>query len=595
MVYSSIRLIVNEIGTIELIVFNHFYDTEPSFKEYSKSDFILRFLHAIIVGEIDTLNLKDRFVVEIKKAPVIIIGSGIAGLLTALKLSDAGISSLVVTKTKLTENSSRMAQGGIAAVVPENNQDSIELHIQDTLNAGAGLSEEFVCRSILSEGHFAIDDLIKLGVPFDRVNGKLAFTKEAAHSTQRILHAGGDATGRSIQDTLIYRTQTDPNIEVLEECVALNLLVHKNRCYGVDTVLYQDAEHPQQLLLLGQHTILSTGGIGRLYSQTTNPAIATGDGMALAYTAGAKIQDMEFVQFHPTAFWAEGSVRFLISEALRGEGGILRDHDGFEFAKAYHPQGELAPRDIVTRAIWSQLQKSNQPHVFLDITHLPQDKIETRFPNILQHCLEYNIDIRKDWIPVAPAAHYGMGGVQVNTYGQTSIENLCAVGEVISSGIHGANRLASNSLLECVVLARRVAAHIEIFSEVLPVDVMSIFPSRYQNKLHCSQSDELDTMIDQLRALMWQDAGIIRNAEGLQHALEKIERLEAEATRKGFLQFIPDGVEFQKMLITSRLICQGALQREESRGAQYRSDFPEKLDVAKHQTQQMTVKEEVKA
>lgn len=521
---------------------------------------------------------------ETKRAPVVIIGSGIAGLLTALKLSESGIASLVATKTLLAENSSRMAQGGIAAVIPENRQDSVELHVKDTLIAGAGLSDERIARSILEEGHLAIQDLLRLGVPFDTVEGKLTFTKEAAHTTSRILHAGGDATGRSIQDTLIYQVRMDPRIEVLEECVALKLLIHQGACQGVHVISYHNPQQLQQMVLLGQRTVLATGGIGRLYSQTTNPPVATGDGIALAYDAGAKLQDVEFIQFHPTAFWADGQVRFLVSEALRGEGGILRDRNGRAFAKDYHPQGELAPRDIVTRAIWAQILKDGTPCVQLDITHLPVETIELRFPNILQNCLQYGIDIRRDTIPVAPAAHYGMGGVWVDAMGQTTLQNLYAVGEVVSSGLHGANRLASNSLLECVVLARRVATLADTDSELLSLaETAETFPPFAINpRLRLGQSDELATSIRLLRDLMWSRAGITRNGRDLEDALSQIEILERHARQHGLLELVPDGIEFGNMLKASRLICQSALKREESRGAHYRIDFPSLAPVALH-------------
>ncbi len=530
---------------------------------------------------------------DIHKAPVIIIGSGIAGLLTALKLSDSGIESIVVTKTVLKENSSWMAQGGIAAVLPENHADSIELHVKDTLIAGAGLADESVTRSILAEGQLAIQDLIKLGVPFDRVDGKLTFTKEAAHSTQRILHAGGDATGRSIQDTLIYKVQHDPHITIYEQCIATRLLVHDNRCYGVEALRYQDGEWVEPQLLLGQHTVLATGGIGRLYAQTTNPPIATGDGIALAYEAGAKIQDMEFVQFHPTAFWADGQVRFLISEALRGEGGILRDKAGNAFAQQYHPMGELAPRDIVTRAISAQIVKDQQPFVWLDITHLPNKTIETRFPNILKACQSFGIDIRQDLIPVAPAAHYGMGGILVNTQGQTTVQNLYAIGEVVSSGLHGANRLASNSLLECVVFARRVSAHVETFSEILPIDILSTFPALNATQWQAGGHKLLNHGVDRIRKMMWTNVGILRSQSSLSAMLAEIDTLEQEAIEHNLFSWVPLGVEYRKMLLASRLIAQGALKREESRGAHYRLDFTEALPHATHNIQQMMRRQEV--
>lgn len=535
--------------------------------------------------------------------PVVIIGSGIAGLLTALKLAEGNIAVTVVTKTELTENSSRYAQGGIAAVLPNQSHDSLEAHVQDTLNAGAGLSNEAITRSILADAPYVIDDLLALGVPFDRVEGQLAFTKEAAHTHARILHAGGDATGRSIQDTLTQHVKAHPRITVFEQCTALSLLTDEdNRCGGVRVAHTKanaqgDMAQWHTQTIHAPYTIVATGGVGRLYAQTTNPVIATGDGVALAYQAGARVQDMEFVQFHPTAFWApddtkNGSVRFLISEALRGEGAILRNAAGEAYAKSYHPDGELAPRDIVTRLIWSEMAKSNQPHSYLDISHLPTAHLEQRFPTILQSCLSFGIDIRKDWIPVAPAAHYAMGGVFVDAQGQTSIPGLMAVGEVVCSQLHGANRLASNSLLECVVLARRVAEH--VVAAVTQDDqvenatyILDGAPSaRIMMATDPEDSQDWPLLVETLRSMMWQHAGIIRDEEGLQVCRGFIRQAQAQLQSTANGPDNPAWVSVMQMLTTSALIVDAALDRCESRGAHYRSDYPALLPEAKHSTQQ---------
>lgn len=535
--------------------------------------------------------------------PVVIIGSGIAGLLTALKLAEANVAVTVVTKTELTENSSRYAQGGIAAVMPNQTHDSLEAHVQDTLHAGAGLSNEAITRSILADAPNVIDDLLAFGVPFDRVNGQLAFTKEAAHTHARILHAGGDATGRSIQDTLTHLVKTHPLITVFEQCTALALLTDSARCYGVRVAHTQANEkgetaHWHTQTIHAPYTVLATGGVGRLYRQTTNPVIATGDGVALAYQAGAIIQDMEFVQFHPTAFWAAdetgtGSVKFLISEALRGEGAILRNAQGEAFAKTYHPDGELAPRDIVTRLIWSEMAKADQPHIYLDITHLTPEHLEQRFPTILKSCLRFGVDIRRDWIPVAPAAHYAMGGVYVDANGQTSIPGLLAVGEVVCSQLHGANRLASNSLLECVVQARRVASHVanDVATHGSPIGnstyvadgapLMPIIRAADQDT-----NQDLPVIIDALRSMMWQHAGIIRDEEGLLICRGFIRQAQQQLTSLGSALDNPVTASVAQMLTTSALIVEAALARCESRGAHYRADYPTLLPEAQHSTQQ---------
>jgi len=501
----------------------------------------------------------------------LVIGTGISGLFTALKLSSYGIKTLLVTKSALDESNSRYAQGGIAAVLPSNPLDSLDLHLQDTIRAGAGLCDEAAARSILSEGYTAIADLLAYGVPFDRnANQELALTREAAHSVGRILHAGGDATGHSVEMALIAKVKQDPNIDVIEYAQVVELLVEAGSCIGCRAVDYRNL---RELLIESSNTILATGGVGRLYSHTTNPAIATGDGIALAHQAGAQIDGMEFIQFHPTAFYADGKLHFLVSEALRGEGGILRTVDGERFAFKYHPDGELAPRDIVTRAIYAEMQAAQMQYVYLDITHLPVATIEQRFPTILASCLQFGVDIRTDWIPVAPAAHYLMGGITVDVDGKSTIPGLYAVGETASTGLHGANRLASNSLLECVVLARRVAefiARCESASEIVPVSVKGM-----DSRFIFEPDPAIHAVLERLHRLMWDKVGILRDEHGLRQALVEIQAMTADVEAQGWQAAVPMGTELQNQLIIARLICEAALGRHESRGAHYRTDYPQ--------------------
>jgi L-aspartate oxidase len=508
--------------------------------------------------------------------PALVIGTGISGLFTALKLASQGVKTLLVTKSALDESNSRYAQGGIAAVLPSNPLDSLELHLQDTIRAGAGLCDEAAARSILAEGYTAIADLLYFGVPFDRnPDQELALTREAAHSVGRILHAGGDATGHSVEMALIAKIKQDPNIEVIEYAQVVELLVEQGQCQGCRAVDYHNR---RELLILSPNIILATGGVGRLYSHTTNPSIATGDGIALAYQAGAKIDHMEFVQFHPTAFYAAGKLHFLVSEALRGEGGILRTAEGERFAFKYHPDGELAPRDIVTRAIYAEMQAAQMQHVYLDITHLPVATIEQRFPTILSSCLQFGVDIRKDWIPVAPAAHYLMGGITVDVDGKSTVPGLYAVGETASTGLHGANRLASNSLLECVVLARRVADFVSR-GGANPVRVDSNTVETYFKELPgaygFASESAMQEALDELHRLMWDKVGILRNATDLTQALERIRVLIALSESHHWHLAVPVGAELHNQLVVAQLVCEAAITRQESLGAHHRTDYPE--------------------
>ena len=475
--------------------------------------------------------------ISVKQVSALIVGTGISGLFTALKLSSAGIKTLLITKSALDESNSRYAQGGIAAVLPTNPDDSLELHLQDTIRAAAGLCNESAARSILSEGYASIEDLLFYGVPFDRnADNQLALTREAAHSVERILHAGGDATGHSVEMALVDRVRKDPLIEVIEYAQVVELLIRDGRCQGCRAV---DYHNQKEILAYSTHTILATGGIGRIYSHTTNPAIATGDGIALASRAGAGIENMEFIQFHPTAFYADGQLHFLVSEALRGEGGILRNRAGERFATTYHPDGELAPRDIVTRAIYAEMQAAEMPHVYLDISHLPAETIEKRFPTILSSCLKFGIDIRKDWIPVAPAAHYLMGGITVDVEGKTTMPGLYAVGETAYTGLHGANRLASNSLLECVVLARRVARYVGEHEGVQSL------PGEAETAAGFSFVEQpgMQDALSQLHKLMWESVGILRTGESLESALRQVEQLDTLVHEQAWQRVVPAGFE----------------------------------------------------
>lgn len=497
---------------------------------------------------------------------VIVIGAGIAGLFTAIKAAEER-KVLMITKKALTESNTRYAQGGIAAVISD--EDSFAYHRQDTLIAGAGLCDHDAVDVLVHEGPDGVRDLIDLGTQFDLENGELALTKEGAHSMRRILHAHGDATGAEIVRALSEKALQHPNIEVWDDHFVIDLITHDGECCGA---LLQKP-NGQRLVVHGCATILCSGGAGQLYRYTTNPELATGDGVAIAYRAGASVRDVEFIQFHPTALCYPGAPRFLISEAVRGEGAVLRNIKGERFMEQYHPQLELAPRDVVARAIVSEMEKTKSTFVYIDITHESTDMVKNRFPTIYETCLQFGLDLSTDWIPVAPAAHYMMGGVETDLYGETTVKRLFACGEVSSTGVHGANRLASNSLSEAIVFGRRIV------EKVLQLRDRAQLPESTIGSRDVRTEPVKQAIVEKrlkLQKIMLRYAGLKRNGKGLEKGYEELRRqnhiFDANLTKR-------EEMEFANMLNCCLLIMRAAGIREESRGGHYRDDFPERDDL----------------
>lgn len=511
------------------------------------------------------------------KYSTVIIGSGIAGLYAALKIEQQvkvadGI--LLITKSTLGESNSKYAQGGMVAVMKENKADSVASHISDTIKAGAGLSEFNTIKFISENSDSVVKDLLKLGVEFDRDDeNNLCYTKEAAHSVRRILHAGGDATGKMIEHALCKKVKESQNIEIYENTSAVELLVNSTECKGL--VVFNN-ETQEYETIYSPAIILATGGIGQLYKYTTNPSCATADGIALAYNAGVVMQDLEFVQFHPTALAFDGEEnRFLISEAVRGEGAKLCDADGVEFMSKYDDRKELAPRDIVTRANFNEMVENNLDNVYLNATCIETSKLAKRFPNISKKCLEHGIDITKDFIPVAPAAHYFMGGIKTNLKGETSINGLYAIGEVASTGLHGANRLASNSLLECVVCAYSIAEYLKTKELKTPKQICGEIKSiidKYNDEDMVLDDIDIRSLKIKLQNIMWENVGILRTEDSLINALKLLDDLVEEFPRDCKC-LNNEEYEFRNMLVVAKLITTCALSRKESRGGHYRLDY----------------------
>ncbi len=497
----------------------------------------------------------------------VVVGAGVAGLRAAIELAAAG-RVLVLAKKELTESATQYAQGGIAAALSD--EDEVSIHLQDTLTAGDGLCNVEAAKVLVEEGPERIEELIQWGTQFDRSGTKLEFTREGAHSRNRILHAHGDSTGREILRALYAKTKTLHKISVCEFEFSTDLHVEDGRICGLHLI----NDKGQQEQVSASAVLLATGGLGQLYQNTTNPAVATGDGVAMAFRAGAEVSDMEFVQFHPTALYLKNAPRFLLSEALRGEGAYLRNLEMHRFMPKYHPLGELAPRDVVARAIVHEMDvsRAKDPVAYLDLTHLDADHVKKRFPRIYSTCLQYNIDITTDLIPIRPAAHYAMGGVRTNLEGRTNVPGLYAAGEAAATGVHGANRLASNSLLEGLVYGARAG-------KTMRAELRATSHAAAKKSSATASNNpgpgRADAIIIEIQGLMWRDVGIVRDGSGLRRALHELERLGAELaephTRREY--------EARNIHAAATLVACSAAAREESRGAHYRTDYPDHNDA----------------
>ncbi len=502
----------------------------------------------------------------------LVIGAGVAGLRAAIELAPAG-RGLVLVKRDVAASSTQFAQGGIAAALSD--EDEISLHLQDTLNAGDGLCNPEAARVLVEDAPGRIEELIAWGTQFDREGTKLTFGREGAHSRNRILHAHGDSTGREIQRALYARAKAIPEIAIHEFEFSTDLVMRDGRVTGVRVM----DEHGTQSTIHASAVLLATGGMGQLYLNTTNPAVSTADGVAMAYRAGAEVTDLEFIQFHPTALYLKKAPRFLLSEALRGEGAYLRNMEMLRFMAKYHPMAELAPRDVVARAIMHELERSRakDPVVYLDMTHLDEAHIRRRFPRIYSTCLQYNVDIASELVPIRPAAHYAMGGVRTDLDGRTTLPGLYAAGEAAGTGVHGANRLASNSLLEGLVFGARAGKKMRDELKAPSQKVADLPPAACSNG---PVSLPADGAVRELQELMWKQVGIVRTGSGLKEAIKRLEEIGAQVSRPHCRREF----EARNLQISGLLVARSALAREESRGAHYRTDFPGHDDVkfAKH-------------
>jgi L-aspartate oxidase len=521
------------------------------------------------------------------RADYAVIGSGVAGLRAAIELSECG-SVLVLAKSDLSDSATAWAQGGIAVALSD--EDEIGLHEQDTVKAGDGLCRADAVALLVEEGPRYITELIEWGTEFDRAGTKLAFTREAAHSRSRVLHAHGDSTGREISRALLSRAHTIPHLHLRAHAFTTELIVESGNVVGLRFIDELDGSLHE---LRAEAVLLATGGLGQIYRETTNPEVATGDGMAIAYDAGAALSDMEFVQFHPTALAVKGAPRFLLSEALRGEGATLRNINLERFMKRYNEAQELAPRDVVARAIVSEMHRTNSEHVYLDMTAKPEGFVEKRFPRIYATCMGYGVDLARDVAPVCPAAHYMMGGVKTDLWGRTSLPGLYAAGETAGTGVHGANRLASNSLLEGLVFGARSGQAMMKDAPVKKKHAVGLpgspapkpgDPGQSHSPKNSSKSPQAtpppSPAVTKIRDIMWRLVGILRSGKELTNAIDQLQSLElGKAAENGRAH-----CELRNMHALALVMAKSALARHESRGSHYRSDFPyrDDDDFAKH-------------
>lgn len=494
---------------------------------------------------------------------VLIIGSGLSGLYTAL-LMDPRLSITIITKSRMQKSNSDLAQGGIAAAI--GNDDSPTLHYQDTLQAGAGLCDPETVQVLVDEAGDNIDKLVELGVPFDRdQGGKLSLTREGGHSQFRIVHAHGDATGHLVVDALDREVAKRDNIHTRENVFLIDILTRDGKCTGALVI-----ENEEMKIYRTGCICIATGGIGQVYQHSTNPSVATGDGIAAALRAGGQAEGMEFIQFHPTLLFSRSGKRaFLISEAVRGEGGILRNYEGNRFMKNYHTLADLAPRDIVARAIKSEMDAADSPHVYLDITHKSRQFLSKRFPTIFNRCMEAGIDISRKWIPVTPGQHYLMGGIKTDLWGRTGVTGLYACGECACTGVHGANRLASNSMLECLVYGSRIAKTVSESPHPIPgtlTDVMTDTRREFSPGFSAGKGRMI------LKRTMERHLSLVRNAEGIREVQALIED-EYNRMDGGIFRRIEE-FELYNMVMVSEQIADAALKRAHSVGGHYRSDYP---------------------
>ena len=495
---------------------------------------------------------------------ILVIGSGLAGLRAALA-ADSSNSVVIVTKDQAHQSNSRYAQGGIAAVW--NPTDRFDAHAEDTVIAGQGLCDRHIVDLVVQLAPQRVAELIEWGAVFDRVGDHIALTREGGHSANRILHAHGDATGQELVRAVLEQTRSQPNVQIFEDTFTIDLLTANNCCVGALTW----SESAGIQAIWAKQTVLATGGCGQLFRETTNPAVATGDGLALAFRAGALVQDMEFMQFHPTVLYVAGSARSLISEAVRGEGAYLRDCQGRRFMPDFDPRAELAPRDIVAKAIVVQMAATQHSCVYLDQSHLAPDKVRQRFPGIAAACEKCGLDFARDAIPVRPGAHYMVGGISTDNQGRTSLPGLWACGETAGTGLHGANRLASNSLLEALVfghLCGQGAA--KLAQSSAEVYLAQAVEHRIDNHTH--EELDLGDIRNSLQSLMFRSVGIERDAAGLHAAQKSIQFWSRYVLSREFAT--PEGWELQNMLTVAALIVAGALERTESRGTHNRNDYP---------------------